>query len=205
MPAREADLSRGGPNGLAIGPGSELYIATGTGAYRLGDDGRLYWVVGEDKSLPPGWGGVYSNPAIQNDFTNAYHLAFDSHDDLFVAGGGGFGLYERTATGRLRLVEVLRAQGGSPGSLASAPDGTVVAASGRWGLQRLGPAGSPLVVKAAWPRYHGTGHVPFCPASATAWPLRQKARSMSTPIKATPSPTRCSLRSCPPGVCSGFV
>jgi hypothetical protein len=79
----------GGPNGLAIGPGGELYIATADGVYRLGNDGRLYWVVGEGKPLPPNWGGVYSNPGIQNDFTNANHLAFDAHGDLFVAGGGG--------------------------------------------------------------------------------------------------------------------
>jgi hypothetical protein len=157
VPAREADMLGEGPNGLAIGPGGELYIATADGVYRLGNDGRLYWVVGEGKPLPPNWGGVYSNPGIQNEFTNANHLAFDSHGDLFVAGGGGFGLYERTSTGQLRFVEVLRAQGGAPGSVAPAPDGTVVAAYGL-GLQRLGPAGHPAPVRANWPSEVGRFH-----------------------------------------------
>jgi hypothetical protein len=143
-----------GPYGLTIGPGNDLYMATGDGVYRLGNDGRLHWVVGEDKPLPQNWGGVYSNPGIQNDFTGAYHLAFDSHGDLFVAGGGGFGLYERTSTGQLRFVEVLRAQGGAPGSVGPAPAGTVVAAYGL-GLQRLGPAGHPARVRADWPRHVG--------------------------------------------------
>jgi hypothetical protein len=167
VPALRADLSTPGDGlaGLAFGPGRELYVATAEGVYRLGPDDQLHWVVGAPypAALPPHWGGVYSNPAVQNDFADAVHLAFDSHGDLFVAGGGGFGLYERTSGGRLRFVEVLRAQGGSPGSLATAPDGTVIAASGRWGLQRLGPSGGTTPVRAAWPQYHGLRHVPFCP------------------------------------------
>jgi hypothetical protein len=154
LPAREADMLGGGPYGLTIGRRGELYMATGAGVYRLGSDGRLHWVVGEDKPLPRNWGGVYANPAIQNDFTNADHLALDSRGDLFVAGGGGYGLYERTSAGRLRFVEVLRAQGGAPGSVAAAPDGTVVAAYGL-GLQRLGPTGPPSQVKANWPSLVG--------------------------------------------------
>lgn len=154
VPARQADMLGGGPYGLTIGPGKELYIATGAGVYRLGNDGRIHWVVGEDERLPSNWGGVYTNPALQNDFTGAYHLAFDSHGDLFVAGGGGFGLYERTSTGRLRFVEVLRAQGGAPGSVAPAPGGTVVAAYGL-GLQRVGPTGHPTPVRADWPSHVG--------------------------------------------------
>lgn len=46
VPAWEADMLGGGPYGLTIGSGKELYIATGAGVYRLGSDGRLHWVVG---------------------------------------------------------------------------------------------------------------------------------------------------------------
>lgn len=74
--------------------------------------------------------------------------------DLFVASGGGFGLYERTSAGQLRFVEVLRAQGGAPGSVAPAPDGTMVAANGL-GLQRLGTSGHPTGVRADWPSHVG--------------------------------------------------
>ena len=58
--------------GLAVGPHGALYIATQKGVYRLGTDGRLHWVVGGQVGRPPkDWGGVYSNPAIQEDFANA--------------------------------------------------------------------------------------------------------------------------------------
>ena len=164
VPAREAALD--GPAGLTFGPGGELYIGTSNGVYRLGPEGRLYWVVGEpypESRLPPHWGGVFSNPAVQNDFTYAVHLAFDSRGDLFVAGGGGlYGLYEKTSSGALRFVENLRGQGGLTGSLASAPDGTVVSASNR-GLQRLRPDRVPGTVQARWPSSCGPHHVPFSP------------------------------------------
>jgi len=165
VPALRANLSTGGDGlaGLTFGPGGELYIATGEGVYRLGPDAMLHWVVGEPLPFPPDWGGVYSNPAVQNDFTNAVHLAFDSSGDLFVAGGGGFGLYEKTSKGQLSFVEVLRAQGGAPGSLATAPDGTVVAASGTWGLQWAEPSGRLRLVRADWPQSSGAHHVYFCP------------------------------------------
>lgn len=166
VPALEADLSAPGDGlaGLAFGPGGGLYVGTARGIYRLGPAGKLYWVVGDPLGAPPPhWGGVYTNPAIQNDFSPAIHLAFDARGDLLVSGGGAFGLYERAAAGQLRFVEVLRAQGGSPGALATAPNGTVIAASGTWGLQRIGPSGRPIVVSAAWAKVHGRRHLPFCP------------------------------------------
>lgn len=166
MPALETDLStpEGGPAGLAFGPGGELYVGTAKGVYRLGPAGKLYWVVGDPFAAPPPhWGGVYTNPAIQIDFANAVHLAFDARGNLFVSGGGAFGLYERTATGQLRFIEVLRAQGGSPGALAAAPNGTVITASGRWGLQRIGPSGRATTIRAVWPKVHGPRRLPFCP------------------------------------------
>jgi glucose/arabinose dehydrogenase len=93
--------------GLAIGPNSELYIGAGA-VYRLAPNGLLYWVIG--KSSPPGK-GVYSNPAVQDDFTNPVQLAFNAKGDLFVAGGGGFGLYEDATTGELRFIANVRGDG----------------------------------------------------------------------------------------------
>lgn len=166
VPALEANLSARGDGlaGLAFGPGDELYVGTATGVYRLGPGGKLYWVVGDPFAAPPPhWGGVYTDPAIQNDFADAVHLAFDARGNLFVSGGGAFGLYERTATGQLRFVEALRAQGGAPGALATAPNGTVIAVSGTWGLQRIGPSGRAVTIRAAWPKIHGPRRLPFCP------------------------------------------
>jgi hypothetical protein len=118
--------------GLTIGPNGDLYIGTENGVYRLSDS-KLYWVVGSAKvSFPKNWGGVYSNPAIENDFSSATRLAFDGKGDLLVAGGGGWGLYEKTPTGELRFIENFRGDG-YWGSLAEAPDGTVVLAGGAIG------------------------------------------------------------------------
>ena len=72
--------------GLAIGPNGQLYIGA-NGVYRLGRDGLLHWVVGEAIKPPKGWGGVFTNPAIQSDFVPAVRLAFDGKGDLLVAGG----------------------------------------------------------------------------------------------------------------------
>jgi serine/threonine-protein kinase len=129
VPAREASLGKpySGVAGLTIGPNGQLYLATDTGVYRLAPNGDLYWAVGKSEPLPTNWGGVYSNPAIQNDFTAADRLAFDGAGDLYVAGGGGWGLYEMTATGALQFIEVFRGEGaGTFGSLASDPDGSVI-------------------------------------------------------------------------------
>ena len=128
--------------GLAIGPNGQLYIGSANGVYRLGPDGILHWVVGRSinpKDWPNGWGGVYSNPAIQQDFTPAVRLAFDGRGDLLVAGGGGWGLYERTRTGKLRFVEVFRGDG-FWGSLAVGTGGGVVM-SNRDGIFRFSPSG----------------------------------------------------------------
>jgi hypothetical protein len=57
-----------------------------------------------------------------------------------VAGGGGWGLYEQTNTGTQRFVENFRGDG-FWGSLAPAPDGSVVLASDS-GLARFEPSGT---------------------------------------------------------------
>ena len=94
MPALSASLS---PWGLAIGPNGELYIAANA-VYRLGPGGILRWVVGKSVPLPKNYCWD-CNPAIQNDFLNTDRLALDGAGDLYVAGGGGWGLYEMTAKG----------------------------------------------------------------------------------------------------------
>jgi hypothetical protein len=123
-------------NDVAIGPSGELYVAAGA-VYRLESNGVLQWVVGKS-SFPKNWGGVYSNPGAQYDFSQPDRIAFDGKGDLFVASGGGWGLYERKASGKLRFLENFRGDGNF-GSLASAPNGTVVLAS-RFGLFRFGPS-----------------------------------------------------------------
>lgn len=167
LPARSADLGfRGdGLGGLTFGPRDELYVGTADGVYRLAN-GVLHRVVGEPLSAappPPHWRGVYSSPAIPQDFAPAVHLAFDRTGDLFVSGGGAFGLYEHTAAGTRRFVEVLRAQGGAPGALATGPAGTVVAASDR-GLQRVAANGTTTTVRARWPLQTGPLRHRFFPA-----------------------------------------
>lgn len=93
---------------LAIGPNGELYIGT-SAVYRLSPNGILHWVVGSSaRVLNKGFNGIYSNPAFQIDFIQATQLALDAKGDLLVAGGYGFGLYERTATGSLRFLAHFR-------------------------------------------------------------------------------------------------
>ena len=125
--------------GLAIGPGGDLYVAAGP-VYRLGRNGQLQWVVGKDIRPPKDWAGVYANPAVQLDFASSSRIAFDGRGDLLDAGGGGWGLYERTASGRLRFIESFRGDG-SWGSLAPAPGGSVTLVSGR-GLSLFRPSGA---------------------------------------------------------------
>lgn len=126
--------------GLTLGPNSDLYIGA-SAVYRLTGDGILEWVVGKSVRGPPpkNWGGVYSNPAIQSDFLLAYRLAFDGTRDLLVGGGGGFGLYEMTRTGKLLFLENFRGDG-AWGALAEAPGGSVVLCD-RGGLSRFLPSG----------------------------------------------------------------
>jgi hypothetical protein len=118
------------PAGLAIGPDGDLYIGLQDGVYRLDHQGDLEWVVGKsvsDTQFPKNWGGVYSNPAIEQDFQPAVWLAFDRSGDLYVAGGGGWGLYEKTTNGMLRFLGTDRRPGGFWGSLTNLPNGTVAA------------------------------------------------------------------------------
>jgi hypothetical protein len=141
VPALEASFGTNDPAGLALGPDGDLYIGAGA-VYRLSSDGILQWVVGEPGSVPPprNWGGVYSNPAIEQDFSPAVRLAFDGDGDLLVAGGGGFGLYERTASGALLFIENFRGDG-TWGSLAQSPNGDVVLCA-RDGLSTFEPSGT---------------------------------------------------------------
>ncbi len=140
LPAREVSLStQFTVTGLAIGPGGDLYVAAGP-VYRLGRNGQLQWVVGKDIRPPKDWAGVYANPAVQLDFASSSRIAFDGRGDLLDAGGGGWGLYERTASGRLRFIENFRGDG-SWGSLTPAPGGSVALVSGR-GLSVFRPSGA---------------------------------------------------------------
>jgi len=123
--------------GLAIGPNAQLYIGSTKGVYRLGPGGVLYWVVGEAPLPNSCWD---CNPGNQNDFTPAIRLAFDGNGDLLVAGGGGWGLYEMTRTGRLRFVGTFRGDG-FWGSLAAGAGGTVVLAV-RNGIFQFSPSGT---------------------------------------------------------------
>jgi len=132
VPARDASLNEpnGSVAGMAIGPDDELYFAINSGVYRLAPNSDIYWVVGEHKPLPKNysWDG---NPAVQNDFLYADRVAFDGKGDLYVAGGGGlYGLYEKTSSGALRFITVLR-EGGPLGVLASGPNGSVIESYGK--------------------------------------------------------------------------
>jgi hypothetical protein len=136
-PARQVTLPD--LTGLAIGPDGDLYLAADA-VYQLNAAGQLQWVVGQNTPPPPGWQGVYANPAVQSDFFGATRLAFDKSGDLLVAGGGGFGLYEQTSAGAQRFLENFRGDG-FWGSLAPAPNGSVVLASG-FGLARFETSGT---------------------------------------------------------------
>ena len=145
MPALDASINKQFTvTGLAIGPNGALYIAANA-VYRLGLGGLLHWVVGKwvpPKDWPKNWGGVFSNPAPQSDFTGATRLAFDGKGDLFVAGGGGiFGIYEMARNGRLRFVGVFRGDAGGPPSLAAGTGGSVVVAYNA-GIFRVSSSGT---------------------------------------------------------------
>lgn len=141
VPALAASFGEQQPAGLAIGPDGDLYIGAAA-VYQLTGNGDLQWVVGEPENTPPppGWQGVYANPAIQQDFSPAVRLAFDGKGDLLVAGGGGFGLYEYSAAGSLLFLENFRGDG-EWGSMAASPDGGVVL-SVRDGLSIFEPSGT---------------------------------------------------------------
>ena len=144
LPDGTLNEPNGSVAGMAIGPDDELYFAINSGIYRLAPNGDIYWVVGEDEPLPKNysWDG---NPAVQNDFLYADRLAFDSKGDLYVAGGGGlYGLYEKTSSGVLRFVTVLR-DGGTVGVLASGPNGSVIESAGEGVLSRA-PDGTTTTV-----------------------------------------------------------
>jgi hypothetical protein len=89
------DASLGQVGGLALGPEGDLYLALPGGVYRLTSTGMLELVVGGpfNTNDVQSWG---ANPAVEEDFTPAVSLAFDGAGGLFVAGGDGWGLYERT-------------------------------------------------------------------------------------------------------------
>jgi hypothetical protein len=137
LPAHDVSLSKVDTvNDVAIGPNGDLYVAAGA-VYRVRPNGVLQWVVG-GSSFPKNWGGVYSNPGAQYDFFQPDRIAFDEKGDLLVASGGGWGLYERTVSGKLRFLENFRGDGDF-GSLSPAPNGTVILAS-RFGLFRFSPS-----------------------------------------------------------------
>ena len=128
-PALDASFGPIGPEGLAIGPGGDLFIG-GPAVYEL-TDGTLHWVVGAPPEVippPSDWQGVYANPGAQTDFAPAVRLAFDGQGDLMVAGGGGFGLYEDTTSGSLVFLENFRGDG-EWGSIAASPAGDLVLAA----------------------------------------------------------------------------
>jgi hypothetical protein len=160
VPALKATFGQNAPAGLAIGPDGELYIGAGS-VYRLTAEGNLQWIVGDPNSArtPAGWGGVYSNPAIEQDFFPAIRLAFDGKGDLLVAGGGGYGLYEKTVSGALVFIENFRGDG-YWGSLAESPNGNVIL-SARNGLSVFDPSGKitsvPADVNAPLGRMTGPG------------------------------------------------
>lgn len=126
--------------GLAIGSGGSLYLGLPAGVYKLTHDGILKHIAG-GKWNPHqvlSWDG---NPAGKGDFAPADRVAIDRAGDLFVAGGGGWGLYERASNGTLRFVEVLRGDGaGFWGSLATDPAGTVIGIDNS-GIQILSASG----------------------------------------------------------------
>jgi hypothetical protein len=140
-PALQASFGAEGPAGLAIGPDGGLYIGAAA-VYQLAGDDALQWVVGEPENTPtpPGWQGVYANPAIEQDFSPAVRLAFDAQGDLLIAGGGGLGLYEDSTSGRLLFLENFRGDG-AWGSMATMPDGDVIL-SARNGLSLFQPSGT---------------------------------------------------------------
>ncbi|HTV10395.1 MAG TPA: hypothetical protein VME20_00910 [Acidimicrobiales bacterium] len=135
VPALRAQFN---PSGVTIGPDGDPYIAARQGVYELTPKGMLDWVVGEQLPLPPSyaWDG---NPAVQNDFLDAARVAFDRRGDLFVAGGGAYGLYERTTSGALRFVGVDRGPGGYLGAIATGPGGSVITAA--TDLESYSPSG----------------------------------------------------------------
>jgi hypothetical protein len=134
--------------GLAIGPDDELYIGT-SAVYRLSRSGMLYWVVGSAlPRLNKGFRSVFSNPGAQTDFAPATRLALDAKGDLLVAGGGAFGLYEKTAAGKLRFIENFRGVG-YWGSLSPDPvNGGVVLAGGSDDPGVFHPSGAITVPRA---------------------------------------------------------
>jgi hypothetical protein len=138
VPALQARLAGGLGSaievaGLTINPQGGLDIALPGGVYSLGGDGDLRRVAGGPIDDRAAWD---ANPANEGDFVPATRLAFDNQGDLFVAGGGGYGLYEKAADGSIRFVEPFRGGGaGFWGSLASGPHSGVVGVSNA-GVQR---------------------------------------------------------------------
>ena len=130
--------------GLAIGPNDELYFAVQTGVYLMTRKHILRHVVGSRVS-PKDLTAWDANPGNPEDFLGATRIAYNEHGNLFVvSGGGGWGLYERAASGKLKFVHVLRGVvdggGSGDGAIATDPDGKVITAS-NFGIEIADPAG----------------------------------------------------------------
>lgn len=125
--------------GLTINPQGQLDIGLSAGVYRLGPGHKLYWVAG----AAGGRGSVAwdANPGNESDLVPAARLVYDGRGDLYVGGGGGWGLYELKPGGDVRFVAAFRGAGaGYWGSVAATPSGDVVGVSNA-GIERVGTTG----------------------------------------------------------------
>jgi hypothetical protein len=140
VPARRVSL--GSPAGLTFGPDGGLYIAAHF-VVRLTPAGQLAWEAGTNQSGTPSCNSTTCLLEEQN-FNNAGGLAFDGDGDLVVTSGGfpgaGFGIGEIRSNDNLVDLGACRGEGGKPGALSSAPNGSVICAA-QTGLFRI-PNGS---------------------------------------------------------------
>jgi hypothetical protein len=113
-PALRASV--GSVSGLTFGPGRELYFVGGNNQIlRLTSSGTIdVFASGQEFAHLCGIVQLYPT-----------ELAFDDSGDLYVSTGNSFQLVELPKKGHAFCVSGLRRAGGSPGALASGPDGTV--------------------------------------------------------------------------------
>jgi sugar lactone lactonase YvrE len=122
-PALEAKLD---PNAVAFSPSGVLYVSTGEQILRLNAGDTFINVLGTDSQFQGDYGA--GGPAIDGSADGADGLAFDSADNLFVAGFNDKTLSVVTPEGQLTYpIGIGNFYPRDAGDLVETPDGSVLA------------------------------------------------------------------------------
>jgi sugar lactone lactonase YvrE len=125
------------PSAMAFGPDGLMYVATGSQVLRLGADGALTRVLGEDSNEYAGLYGI-GGPAVAASADGPDGLAFDAAGNLYVAGFNTKTILMVDPAGTVRVIGTVYPRGNS--GLVTGPGGSVLAMD-ELSVDRLTPQG----------------------------------------------------------------